>query len=118
MPARVYGPLAVIAGAFYRVETLLDVPRGAFYPAPEVDSRVMRLIRRERTDGTEPYRALRFLKRTFAMRRKTLRNVLQRPNGFDGLLAEMGLPEGVRAEALDPETLMKLYNRMEKEAAT
>ena len=115
---RVYGPLAVISQAFYRVETLLDVPAEAFYPAPEVQSRVVRLVRKDRADGAEPGKVLRFLKRAFAMRRKTLRNVLLRPNGFDGLLKELGLPEGVRAEAIDPETLMNLYLIMEKEAAT
>ena len=115
---RVYGPLAGVAQAFYRVEALLDVPPGAFYPAPEVNSRVVRLMRRERADGAEPEAALRFMKRAFAMRRKTLLNALGRRPGLAGTLSELGLPADVRAEAVDPETLMQLFTNMKEEAET
>lgn len=106
--ARVYGPVAVMSQYLYAPEHVCDVPRNCFYPQPEVDSRVVHLSRRmERSLDAAAF--LRFLKHAFAMRRKTLRNNLSSMSGFDAALMTLGLPAGVRAEAVAPETLARLY---------
>lgn len=109
--ARVYGPVAVVSQTVYTPCRVCDVPRGGFYPQPEVDSTVVRLTRR--TDCTlDAGDFLAFLKRAFAMRRKTLRNNLVQKDGLDAALAGLGLPADVRAEAIAPAMLAALYEAL------
>lgn len=106
---RVYGPVAVLSQTLFTPLRVADVSRDCFYPQPEVDSTVVRLCANPdlQTDGAA---FLRYLKRAFAMRRKTLRNnLLSVHTGFDEALVSLGLPAGIRAEAIDPFTLHKLY---------
>ena len=115
---RVYGPVAVLSQTLYTFEKALDVPRESFYPKPDVDSTVVRLTRD--ADATEDGAAfMQYVKRAFAMRRKTLRNnVLAHHTGFDEALVRLGLPAGVRAEAIEPATLRKLYGMYAAEQAS
>ena len=110
--ARVYGPVAVMSQYFYRPRRICAVPPCCFYPQPGVDSAVVGLARVDRPQ--DPLGFLRFLKRAFAMRRKTLRNNLSPQGGFDAALEALGLPPNVRAEAVAPEALAALY-RLETE---
>ncbi len=106
---RVYGPVAVLSQTLYTPTRILDVPRSSFFPQPEVDSTVVRLCRNANTnlDGAA---FLRYLKRAFAMRRKTLRNnLLAHHSGFDEAIVQLGIPCGTRAEALAPGILQQLY---------
>ncbi|MEG1524499.1 MAG: 16S rRNA (adenine(1518)-N(6)/adenine(1519)-N(6))-dimethyltransferase RsmA [Clostridia bacterium] len=104
---RVYGPVAVLSQYYYTPTQVLDVPNTCFYPAPDVTSTVVHLSRTEPRE-LQPAVFFRFLRRIFAMRRKTLRNNLARPSGFDAALESLGLPAGVRAEAIDPALLSAL----------
>ena len=129
--ARVYGPLSVLTQLYYEPERLMDVPRGCFYPQPEVDSLVVRLARRRGAPPEAPQRVLAFCRRAFSMRRKTLLNNLlpagrPAPQGKSGgcaaagddaramqaaaaaALAALRLRSDVRAEALAPEDLLAL----------
>lgn len=69
-----YGALSVFAQAAFRVELAFTVSRGAFVPAPNIDSRVVVLhpLHPPRAEETDSFRAL--VKAAFAQRRKTLRN--------------------------------------------
>jgi 16S rRNA (adenine1518-N6/adenine1519-N6)-dimethyltransferase len=69
-----YGALSVFAQAAFHVEPSFVVGRGAFHPAPNVDSRVvvLRPLRPPRAQETDSFRAL--VKAAFEQRRKTLRN--------------------------------------------
>lgn len=110
---RDYGFLTVQTQFFARPELLFTVPPGAFQPPPKVDSAVVRLTLRpeaERvvTEDTDGF--LRFLGRSFAQKRKTLRNNLA---GFYGKNALDGLPEAsLRAEQLPLEQFAALYRRL------
>ncbi len=109
---RVYGPLAVMAQCFYIVKTVLSVPRSSFSPAPDVDSAVVRL---ERNGVQEQDSAayLAFLKQAFSMRRKTLYNSLMRDSRLPAALQACQIPQDARAEALDAETLLRLYRTLQ-----
>lgn len=111
---RVYGPVAVVAQACYRPERICEAGPSCFWPAPEVSSTVVRLSRRQDTTP-EPAELLAFCKMIFALRRKTLRNVLQRPAWLDTWLEQNGQPLDVRAEAMNPETLTLLFFSFRKE---
>lgn len=105
---RVYGPLAILSAVYYRAEPLFFVPPEAFYPAPEVDSAVVRLVRRVDAPALAPKKLLSFARRALAMRRKTLLNNLGRDARLPALLAALGLPQSVRAEAIAPDALLQI----------
>ena len=105
---RVYGPLAVATQCFYDAKIVVDAPRSCFNPPPEVDSVVVRLSRNAvpMQDGVA---FLSFIKQAFSLRRKTMYNVFQRDDRLLDALATHGLSADVRAEALPPDVLLKLY---------
>jgi len=83
---RQYGALTVFTRAGFEVETVSRLRPGSFYPAPKVESAVVRLIPREAplAEETESFQAV--VRAAFQMRRKTLRNALR------------GLGDGERAD--------------------
>lgn len=107
---RVYGPLAVVCSVYYRAEKIMDIPRGSYWPQPEVDSAVVQLVCRPPEGGAGKARAFfAFLNRIFAMRRKTLINNLGRTEAARDAIAACGLPADVRAEAVSPGILYRLF---------
>lgn len=82
-----YGRLSVIVQYYCEVEQLFDVPPDAFYPKPQVDSSIVRIVPYK----TSPYPGIEFkalealLAQAFAMRRKTLANNLKKTISADDL---------------------------------
>lgn len=76
---KAYGRLSVMAQYYCEVSYLFQVPPMAFYPAPKVNSAIVRLTPYE----TSPYPALPFdaleklVAQAFSMRRKTIANNLK-----------------------------------------
>lgn len=96
-----YGFLSALAALYGTVRHVRDVPKGAFLPAPDVTSSVVRLDFDRSRPAPDPA-FLRFLEAALHHRRKTLRNNL-RLAGFAGeaisaALTEAGLRADVRAE--------------------
>ncbi len=96
-----YGRLSVTIQSLFAAHKLFRVPPGAFFPAPAVDSAVVRLLplgsARPRIDDRARFEAV--VSAGFGQRRKTLRNALA------GLvapptLASLGIDPGLRAETL------------------
>lgn len=108
---RVYGPVAVITGCCYTAKVVVNAPRGCFTPPPEVDSVVVRLERNSRavSDGAA---FLSFLKQAFSMRRKTLYNNMNKDERVLPALTAMGIPADIRAEALLPEQLLRIFETL------
>ncbi len=108
-----YGPLSVLAQRVAALTRLLSLGPGAFAPPPKVDSVVLRfdpLAAALPVAERAPF--LAFLHRAFAQRRKTLVNNLAgllSAEAARDLLQARGLPLAVRAEALDPATLLDLF---------
>lgn len=105
---RVYGPLAVLAQCFYKTETVVRVPRDCFSPQPDVDSVVVRLTKSIESDENA-VAFLKFVKQAFSMRRKTLYNNLKKDTRLNDALVSIGFRPDVRAEAIPPQTLFRLY---------
>lgn len=110
---RVYGPVAVATECFYRTNEVLQVPRSCFQPQPEVDSVVVRLERNGESCDS-PAAFLSFLKRAFSMRRKTLYNALGKDPRLPDQLALLGQNADVRAEALPPDMLFRIYKALDR----
>ena len=97
--SKTYGRLSVMLQAYCSVEQLFDIGPGAFKPAPKVDSSIVRLIPHTDSNIKDEHTFAEIVTRSFAQRRKTLRNNLK------GLLDEdqikqAGIDPGTRAETL------------------
>lgn len=108
-------PVAVRAKA----EKLFTVQAGSFFPAPKVDSAVIRLTPYEvppvKIDNMKFF--TRFVRAAFEQRRKTLANSVASALNSDKAsisqaLKDLGLNESVRAEALSLEELAAVANTL------
>ncbi len=113
--SKAYGPISVLAGFAFRIESLFDLPPGAFRPRPRVVSTVTRWIPR-RDGGLDPLledRLRACLAACFGRRRRTLLANLREavPGGAPravALLEAAGLPPDARAEAVPPSGFLAL----------
>ncbi|HEX5136021.1 MAG TPA: 16S rRNA (adenine(1518)-N(6)/adenine(1519)-N(6))-dimethyltransferase RsmA [Planctomycetota bacterium] len=100
-----YGPMAVAVALLAEAAILRHVPPQVFWPAPKVESAVLRLVPRA------PLRALALrdaglpalLQEAFQQRRKTLRKRLG-----EARLAAAGIPATARPEEVPPEAWPRL----------
>jgi 16S rRNA (adenine1518-N6/adenine1519-N6)-dimethyltransferase len=106
---RQYGRLAVLTSLVADSKILFNVPNTAFFPAPNVQSSVVRII-----PNADKIRALRGLDKTeqltaklFGQRRKMIRGIM--PN-VDW--AAFGLTGAERAEELPPDKFTELANAL------
>ncbi len=115
---RTYGSPSVQVQLACEVDLARKVDPAVFRPRPRVDSAILRL-RRTGPAADPPTRAL--VRAAFAHRRKSLARSLE--HGEPGslataraALAELGLPEDARAEALSPEQFAALSAKLQADA--
>jgi 16S rRNA (adenine1518-N6/adenine1519-N6)-dimethyltransferase len=107
-----YGAVSVLVRLTAERIGIHSVARSCFAPPPNVDSALV-AFRRARDWGPELARLREVVQAAFAHRRKTLANSLELA-GLAGrepavaALGELGRPANVRAEALEPEELLRL----------
>jgi 16S rRNA (adenine1518-N6/adenine1519-N6)-dimethyltransferase len=110
---KTYGVPSVKAAWYGEVATVGRVSRTVFWPAPNVDSGLVRLIRRE-PPGDEVLRRRTFavVDAAFGMRRKTLRGSLAGLAGgtarSEEALRAAGVDPGLRGEALDLDAFVRI----------
>ena len=114
-----YGPLTALLGVTAEVDILFDIPRKAFYPVPEVNSSLVRIVFPEPSpvDVSEPEVLTRLVKAAFTGRRKTLRNTLKSLT-IPGITADIreqaaadaGIDLNRRGETLSPEEFAAFAN--------
>jgi 16S rRNA (adenine1518-N6/adenine1519-N6)-dimethyltransferase len=76
--SKTYGVISVLAQAFYTGKYLFNVDKSSFNPPPQVQSGVIRLLRKENQDlGCDPKLFRQIVKASFNQRRKMLRNTLK-----------------------------------------
>jgi 16S rRNA (adenine1518-N6/adenine1519-N6)-dimethyltransferase len=106
-----YGPLTVMAQMLGRVEMLRTLPPQAFWPAPKIDSALVRVTREDRVGGgVERVRAFgEFVHKVFSFRRKTLRKALSQA-GYDAeqVLGATGIDGQQRPEVLTPMQFLQM----------
>lgn len=106
-----YGRLSIMVQYHCQVTSLFDVPPDAFYPPPQVDSSVVRLVPYPK----KPYQARDFehfanvVKLAFSHRRKTLRNCLKSMMD-DAAWSNVDIDPQLRPEQLSVEDYVKLSN--------
>lgn len=108
-----YGRLSVMVQYHCQVECLFDISPAAFYPPPQVQSTMVRLI---------PYRTLPFpaknyklfesiVRDAFGQRRKTLRNSLKKIVP-DGVWQQLAIDPALRPENLGVEAFVTISNTL------
>ena len=116
---RDFGYLSVLTQYFSRPELVLEIPRGAFRPPPEVSSALVTLrLPGERAKLPQINEAsfLEFVKLCFAQKRKTLVNNLKsraKPDLVREVLANLKLRADARAEQLSVANLAALLQQLE-----
>lgn len=108
--SKTYGQVSVLVRYYATASLAAKISRRAFWPVPNVDSVLVRLVRRPPPAGVDRDLLFRLVKAAFAQRRKTLRNALVAA-GFEAVeaaVAEAGLDPGVRAEDLGLDSFVAL----------
>jgi 16S rRNA (adenine1518-N6/adenine1519-N6)-dimethyltransferase len=113
-----YAPLSILFQRYYVVRLCFTVAPGSFSPPPRVQSSLVSLTRRPQTlfPVADEDRFRRFLRTSFAQRRKTLLNNLKSAPYPLALLLEsfhqFSLKETVRAEQLSLGQFVDLFERL------
>jgi 16S rRNA (adenine1518-N6/adenine1519-N6)-dimethyltransferase len=108
-----YGPLTVMAQMLSRVELLRTLPPQAFWPAPKIESALVRMRRDDRL-GADAFAFGRFVHKVFSARRKTLRKSLLQA-GFDpDVLVKLSIDPKLRPENLSPDQFALLFSHLKQ----
>jgi 16S rRNA (adenine1518-N6/adenine1519-N6)-dimethyltransferase len=111
-----YGAVSVRIAYHAEAGIVRRVPPTVFWPEPNVESVVARLVRRPPPVSTPRDALFRVVDEGFAQRRKTMRNALVRlgldGNHAEGALAACGLDPGIRAEQLGIEAFACLAEEL------
>ena len=117
-PSKQYGLLTILSQFWADVEIVKLVGRKSFYPAPKVNSALVKLTVREKpllklSDYTHFRKTV---KAAFSQRRKTLKNCLL-SNGFSkeniqNAIQKLNLNENIRGEKLSIEMFGKLSEEL------
>lgn len=115
---KTYGRLSVMVQLVCRVTPLFQVPPGAFFPPPKVDSRVVRLqpLETPRLSADMHDRFSRVVAAAFAQRRKTLSNTLKGLISYQQI-QDCGLDPACRAEQLAVADFMRLTQQVSVDIA-
>lgn len=106
---REYGSISVFLNYFFNITKLFVVKRGSFTPAPNVDSEVIKFTSKELIPvDFELFN--KFVKASFQMKRKNLRNNLRNYDleKLEKILNELGYSLQNRAEDLDYTDYIKI----------
>ncbi|ACI18871.1 16S rRNA (adenine(1518)-N(6)/adenine(1519)-N(6))-dimethyltransferase RsmA [Dictyoglomus thermophilum] len=110
-----YSPLSILLHITYSYEVISKVPPSCFFPAPEVESVILRLKLNPKLDKIHNKELFfKLLKESFSQRRKFLLNNLQRafPEiDWKTLFTELNIDSKIRAEDLSPEDYITLSNK-------
>lgn len=121
-----YGALSLAVQFYADAQIVLKVPASCFMPRPNVDSAVIKLVRHEDAPVKvkDEQFMFRVIRAAFNQRRKTLANSLVNSSELNGsghactredvttALEAMGLPAGIRGEALTLAQFGELADRL------
>lgn len=116
-----YGAISVLCQYYTEPSLVTVVPAGSFYPAPKVDSAVLRMRVLDKPAVTVANEKLFFktVKAAFAQRRKTLLNCIASGFGLDKqavaeVLESVGIDPRVRGEKLNLAEFARISDALDK----
>lgn len=115
-----YGAISLLCQYYTEPSIVTDVPAARFFPAPKVDSAVVKFNMLDKPRITVQNEKLFFhvVKAAFAQRRKTLLNCLAHGFGKDkayisNMLENVGIDPGIRGERLSIDEFGRIADEME-----
>ncbi len=105
-----YGPLSAVVQMLAKVEQLRTLPPQAFWPAPKVDSSLVRLTLNNQL-GDRANEFSTFVHAIFSFRRKMLRRAMAQAGYDPEILTQLGFDPEQRSETLTPAQLRSLFER-------
>ena len=117
---KAYGSLSIAVQYYMEASVAFIVPRTFFIPAPNVDSAILKMVRREEplVEVEDEEWFFKTMHSSFVHRRKTLMNNLQAAFGkeskpeIEKLLAQAEISPTIRGEALSIEEFAKLADAL------
>ncbi len=108
--SKLYNAFTLYVDYYYEAELLFLVDRNQFAPVPNVDSAVVKLIKKENVPIKNKEFYFQFIKEAFSSKRKTLKNNIKGYNWkkIKGILECLGYKENVRAEEIRKEDFYQL----------
>jgi 16S rRNA (adenine1518-N6/adenine1519-N6)-dimethyltransferase len=114
--SKAYGHVSVVVAYYASAAVAAPVSRRVFYPEPNVDSVLVRLVRRERPPASDPGRLFAITRAAFAQRRKTIRNSLSNLAGgaeaVEDALRAVGVAPTARPEELGLDRWLALESQL------
>ena len=104
---KVYGRLSIMVQFYCDTEKLFTVHPGSFFPAPKVDSAIVRLQPRAQRPDCDAIALARVTQQAFSQRRKTLRNCLRDWFSSDEISA-IDVDPAARPETLSLDQFVRL----------
>lgn len=103
-----YGPLSVMANMLSDVEVLRTISPHSFWPAPKIESALVRMARRNQL-AAQASEFSEFVHKIFSYRRKTLRKAFLEAGFNPDILNQLTIDSQQRPENLSPATLWQLF---------
>ena len=116
---RDYSSITVLLNYYFEIEKLFSVSRNSFFPVPNVDSAVIKLIRKkEKIYVKNEELFFKFVRDCFRFKRKTLKNNVRNYdlNTIEKVLKTYNFDLTVRAEQLSLDIFAEIVNNLEIEA--
>ncbi len=118
--SKAYGSLSIAVQYYMDAQVAFIVPRTVFIPAPNVDSAILRMVRREKplVEVQDEDWFFKIMHSSFVHRRKTLMNNMQAEFGkeakpeIEKLLLAADISPSIRAEALSIPDFAKLSDAL------
>ena len=119
-----YNALSVLVQYKHKAELLFDVPKGCFYPEPEVTSSIVKISKKE--PASVPFDEeffYKFNRNIFKQRRKTLANNLKNSynlskEDIEEILVLNNYSITIRSEALSIDDIIKLSDKFREKLST
>lgn len=107
-----YGSISVLLNYHFDIKKLFDVFRTKFYPIPNVDSSVIKLVKKDNVLPVDFEKFNKLVKDSFQYKRKNIRNNLKSYdlNKVESVLTKYGYSLSSRSEELSYEIFVELAN--------
>jgi 16S rRNA (adenine1518-N6/adenine1519-N6)-dimethyltransferase len=102
-----FGVMSILSHYYLEITPLFSVGRKCFFPAPSIDSMVVKLKKKLCDLPQEEFNS--FLRKAFQSRRKTLSNNLKQAGISPEILAKSGIPLSIRPEEVEVEKWERLF---------
>ena len=113
-----YGQITVLLNYHFNIEKIIDVDRKSFYPTPNVDSAVIKMIRKDNLEDLTSFEHFdKLVKDSFQFKRKTIKNNLINKYNLDivsKVLEKYGYDLSMRSEKIPYYVFVEISNELLK----